>query len=143
MLALLTHWRALAAAATVAVILGLLTLWRLEAQHAHRLQDQLQAAATARAGAQAQAAAAGAAAAVIAAGADRDQRTVTRHMEDSHDLEAAAGAGQSLDRDLNAAGRRGLCSYAVYRDDPECLSLRGADPGQRPPTGGADAPAQP
>jgi uncharacterized membrane-anchored protein YhcB (DUF1043 family) len=143
MIALLTQWRALTAAAVVAVILGLLALWRLEAQQARRLQDQLQAAATARAGAQAQAAAAGAAEAVIAAGAGRDQRTVTQHMENSHDIQAASGAGQSLDRDLNAAGRRGLCAYAVYQSDPDCLSLRGADPGQRPPAGGADAAAQP
>jgi hypothetical protein len=141
MIALLTQWRVLAAIGAAAGVAMLLALWRLEAAEAKRWRDQAQAAEAARSQAVAQAAAAGDAEAVIAKGAARDQQTVTLHAENSHDIQAATGSGQNLDLALNAAGRRSLCRHPSYSLDPACVALRGADPGQRPPAGGPDAPA--
>ena len=143
MIALLTQWKWLAAGGGAAAMLGLVALWRLEAGHAARLQSELQTAQAAQAGAAVDAAATSDAEAVIAGGAVRDQQTLAIHAENSHALTAASGSGQSLDPDLNAAGRRGLCGYAAYAADPACVQLRGTDPGQRPQAGGADSPAAP
>jgi hypothetical protein len=141
MIALLSQWRLVAAAGAGAVVLGLFALWRLEAGHARQLQAQVLAAQAAQQSAQAQASAAGDAEQVVAQGAARDQNTLAVHEENSHAIEAASGSGQSLDPDLNAAGRRGLCGFAAYAADPACVQLRGDDPGQRPQAGGADGPA--
>jgi uncharacterized membrane protein YcjF (UPF0283 family) len=143
MIAILSQWRLLAAAGVGAVVLGLFALWRLEAGHARRLQDQVIAAQAGQKSAQAQASAAESAETVVAEGAQRDGRTQALHEENSHAIAAVSGSDQSLDPDLNAAGRRGLCVYRAYFDADACIQLRGPDPGQRPPAGGADSPAAP
>jgi hypothetical protein len=143
MIALLSQWRMIAVAGVGAVVLGLFGLWRLEAGHARRLQDQVAAAQAGQKSALAQATAAGHAEAVVAAGAQRDRRDEIQHQENSHAIASVSGSGQSLDPDLNAAGRRGLCGYDAYVGDPACVQLRGPDPGQRPQTGGADVAAAP
>ncbi len=143
MIALLSQWRLAAAGCAGAAVLALFGLWRLEAGHARRLQDEAAAAQAGQKSAQAQAAAAGSAVAVVAAGAQRDARDQTLHEENSHAIAAISGSGQSLDPDLNAAGRRGLCGYAAYAGDPACIQLRSPDPGQRPQAGGTDGPPAP
>lgn len=140
---LLSQWRAAGLAALCAALAGVALLWRLEANHAGNLEQQRQAAKAADRVDQAKAAAAGDAAITVAAGAARDARTQTLHEENSHAIQSAPGAGQSLDPGLNAAGRRGLCAYRAYADDPACIQLRGPDSGQRPTAGGAGAPAAP
>jgi hypothetical protein len=141
MTALISQWKLLLAGGAAAALLGLFALWRLEVSHARTLQDQVQAAQAAQKNAEAQTAAASDAEAVVASGAARDQRTLAVHTENSHAIQAAQGAGQSLDPDLNAAGRRGLCALDAYTADPACVPLRGDGSGQRPQAGAADAPA--
>jgi hypothetical protein len=143
MIALLIQWKTMLAAGLAAAVLGLFALWRIEAGHARRLEGQVQAALAAQKGAESQAAAAGQAEAVVASGAQRDQRTITLHAENSHAIQTAEGSGQSVDPALNAAGRRGLCAYPSYAADPQCIQLLGADPAGRPSARGADAVAVP
>ena len=140
---LLSQWRTVALGALCAALAGLALLWRLEAAHVRDLQQQVQAAKTAGRLDQAEAAATGAAETVVDAGAGRDAQTLAQHEDNSHAIQSAPGAAQSLDPGLNAAGRRGLCAYQAYADAPDCLQLRGPDPGQRPAAGGADRPAAP
>ena len=140
---LLSHWRTAGLAALCAALAGLALLWRIEADRARGLEQQLQAAKAAGQVDQAKAAAAGDAETTVAAGADRDARALAQHAENSHAIQTAPGADQGLDPGLNAAGRRGLCAYRAYRNDPACVQLRGPDPGQRPPAGGAGGPAVP
>jgi hypothetical protein len=137
------QWRLIAAGGAALLVLTLLGLWRLEAGHVRQLQAQVAVAQAAQKDAQAQADAASDAEAVVADGAARDLHTDTVHEENSHAIDAASGAGQSLDPDLNTAGRLGLCGYAAYADDPACLQLRGDGSRQRPQAGGADGPAAP
>jgi hypothetical protein len=141
MIALLGQWRILLAAGSFVLVAGLFALWRLEAGHVQALQAQVQAAQAAQKGAEAQASAASDAEAVVADGAARDDHTLAVHEENSHAIEAVSGSGQSLDPDLNAAGRRGLCGYDAYADSPDCVQLRGDGPGQRPQAGGANGAA--
>jgi hypothetical protein len=143
MIALLSQWKTLGLGALCLLVAALFALWRIEAGHAHKLAQQADAARAADSMDQAKAAASQTAASVVDAGADRDQHTLNLHEENSHAIEAAPGYGQSLDPDLNAAGRRGLCGFAAYADDPDCVQLRGADPGGRPQAGGADGPPAP
>ena len=140
---LLSQWRSIGLAALCAALASMALLWRIEADRVRGLQQQVQAAQTADRVEQGKAVAAGEAETVTAQGAARDAHALAQHMENSHALQIAPGADQSLDPDLNAAGRRGLCAYEAYGDDPACVQLRGADSGQRPPTGGADGPAGP
>ena len=140
---LLSRWRTVAVGALCAGLAGLALLWRIEADRVRGLEQQVQAAKTAGRIDQAQAAAAGDAETVTDSGAGRDAQTLAQHEDNSHAIQTAPGAAQSLDPGLNAAGRRGLCAYEAYRDAPECLQLRGPDPGQRPAAGGADGPAAP
>lgn len=137
----LAHWRLAILAGLAAAAALALGLWRAEIGHAARLQGQLDAARAGAASAQAQAAAGLQAAAVAAAGARRDAWVQDQHRENQDAIQSATGSDQSLDPQLNAAGRRGLCQFAVYRADPACISLLGSDPGQRPQSGDGDAPA--
>lgn len=143
MIALLTHWKALGLAGLGLVLAAALTLWRLEAGRAGRLEQQVLAAQTAGKADQAKAMASQAAETVVDQGASRDIRALNLHMENSHAIETAPGYGQGLDPQLNAAGRRGLCGFQAYAEDPACIQLRGVDSGQRPQAGGADAAAAP
>lgn len=138
---LLAHWRLAAWAGLAAALAGALGLWRMEAGRVAHLQTALAAAQGAQAMAQAHAAAATAAGAVVAAGAQRDAQTQALHTENEHAIQAAPGAGQGLDPDLNAAGRRGLCAYRSYRDTGPCLQLLGPDPSGGADADGSDAPA--
>jgi hypothetical protein len=140
---LLSQWRTVALGALCAALAGLALLWRIEADRVHSLRQQAQAAKTAGRLDQAQAMAAGDAETVVGAAAGRDADTQAQHEDNSHAIQTAPGAAQSLDPGVNAAGRRGLCAYQAYRDAPDCLQLRGPDPGQRPAAGGADGPAAP
>lgn len=141
MIALLGQWKTLGLGALCLLVATLFALWRIEAGHARTLAQQVAAARAADAMDRTKAGASQAAVGVVEAGASRDQRTLNLHMENSHAIEAAPGSGQSLDPDLNAAGRRGLCGFAAYASDPACVQLRGADPAGRPQAGGADGPA--
>jgi hypothetical protein len=141
MIALLGQWKTIGLGALCLMLATLFALWRIEAGRARALEQQATAARTADRLDQAKAAAGQDAARVIGAGAGRDQHALTLHMENSHALEGAPGYGQSLDPELNAAGRRGLCGFAAYASDPACVQLRGADPAGRPQAGGADGPA--
>ena len=141
MIALLSQWKMLGIGALCLALAGLFAAWRLEAGHAQRLAQQAAAAQAADHMDQAKAAASQAATAVVAQGADRDAGTLNLHEENSHALETASGFAQSLDPELDAAGRRGLCGFAAYATDPACVQLRGPDPGQRPQAGGPNAPA--
>ena len=132
MIALLSQWKTLGLGALCLLLAALVALWRIETGRAQKLAQDAAAARTADRMDQAKAAAGQDAAQVIGAAADRDQHTLTLHMENSHALEAASGYGQSLDPDLNAAGRRGLCGFAAYAGDPACAQLRGPDPAGRP-----------
>lgn len=64
--------------------------------------------------------------------AQRDQLSITLHEDNLHAIQSAPGAAAAVDPALNAAGRRGLCGYAAYSDDPGCAGLRGRDPAQLP-----------
>lgn len=141
MIALLSPWKSLGLGALCLLLAALFALWRLEAGHARRLSEQVLAARAADGMDQAKAAASQNAAAVVGQGADRDGRTLNLHTENSHAIETARGADQSLDPDLNAAGRRGLCGFDAYAADPACVQLRSADPGRRPQAGAADGAA--
>ena len=140
---LLGHWKTAVLAALGASMALLLALWRIEAGHARRLEQAAVAAQAADRQDQAKAAASQAAESTIDRGAARDAQALTLHTENTHAIGGAAGSGQGLDPDLNAAGRRGLCGFASYAEDPACVQLRGADPGGRPQAGGADGPAAP
>lgn len=54
------------------------------------------------------------------AGQARDRVDLEVHQDNDRNIEAAPGASQAVDPRLNAVGLRGLCSHAVYRDDPAC-----------------------
>ncbi|MEI9890918.1 MAG: hypothetical protein WDN45_10395 [Caulobacteraceae bacterium] len=143
MIALLSQWKTLSLGALCLLVAALFALWRMEAGHAQRLAQQTAEARAADGMDRAAAAASRAAATVIGQGADRDMRTLNQHVENSHAIQTARGSDQSLDPDLNAAGRRGLCGFDSFAADPACVQLRGLDPGQRPQAGGADGPAAP
>lgn len=140
---LLSQWKPLALAGLCAALASLFALWRIEARHAQHLALQVEAARAAEVMDQAQAAASRSAAGVASRGAGRDARTLDLHTENSHAIESARGFGQSLDPELNAAGRRGLCGFAAYASDPACVQLRGPDPRRGPHADVADAPAAP
>jgi hypothetical protein len=142
MMALIAQWRIAAGGCAAAAALALLALWRLEAAHARRLQDQVQAAQAAQRDAQAQAAASGEAASVVAEGAQRDRRAIVIHSENSHAIQTAPGSGETLDPAVNNAGRRGLCSYASYAADPQCFQLSGAGSAGDAQAGSADTVAK-
>jgi hypothetical protein len=100
-----------------------------------QLASAQQAAATAKgeaAVANGQAEAQHQAATVADAGARRDSLTVTIHTDNEHAIQAAPGAAAGVDPDLNRVGRRGLCRYRAYADDPACAGLRGPDPAELP-----------
>ena len=138
---ILTHWRAAVWAALAAAAALAFGLWRAQIGETARLRGELAVAQGQSAMAQAQAKASGAASAVVAAGAAREGQTLAQHTENQHDIQAAPGADQALDPGLNDAGRRGLCAYRAYRDDPQCVQLLGADPADLSDTGGPDAAA--
>lgn len=79
-----------------------------------------------------------AAQATVAEGVHRDAITVTLHEDHANAITAAPGADAPINPDLNDAGRRGLCDYAAYADDPSCARLLDAHPAQLP---GAGAPS--
>jgi hypothetical protein len=143
MIALLSQWKALSLGALCLLAAALFALWRIEAGHARRLAQQTLDARAAAAMGQAAATASRTAATVVGRGAERDLRTLNQHEEDSHAIQTARGYDQRLDPDLDAAGRRGLCGFDAYAEDPACVQLRGPDPGRRPQAGGADGPASP
>jgi hypothetical protein len=72
------------------------------------------------------------AATIADSGARRDELAITIHTENAHALQTAPGAAAGVSPDLNRAGRRGLCKYQSYVDDPACAGLRGPDPTELP-----------
>lgn len=79
------------------------------------------------------------AAEIADAGAQRQAVDITVHQDNAHAIQAAPGSAVRLDPALNAAGRRGLCRYPAYADDPGCAGLRPDHPAALPPTGQPDA----
>ena len=63
---------------------------------------------------------------VISQGADRDAAVASTHEENRHAIETSAGADAPVAPAVNDVGRRGLCRYQAYADDPDCLQLAGA-----------------
>lgn len=66
---------------------------------------------------------------IVAKGVQQHDLTIHVQQENERAILAAPGADQVLDSRLNDAGRRGLCRFAAYADDPECAGLRQPDPG--------------
>ena len=79
--------------------------------------------------------------AIQSAGSQRDSLAITLHEANDHALQSTPGASDPVAAAVNAAGRRGLCGYAAYANDPGCAGLRVADPAQLPQSHTADAPS--
>lgn len=58
---------------------------------------------------------------ITAADAKADATTSNINRENENAIRNAPGAEDAVNPELAAAGRRGLCRYAAYRDRPECL----------------------
>jgi hypothetical protein len=50
---------------------------------------------------------------------DTHTDTVTREI--THEIRTLPGSNTSVDADVQRAGIRGLCQYAAYRSQPDCL----------------------
>jgi hypothetical protein len=87
-----------------------------------------------------QTALAGDASRITDAGRAKADITVHIQQENRSALLADPGAGQVIDPGLAADLSRRLCLYAAYRDDPGCVEVRPADPGQLPQAGAGNAP---
>jgi len=137
------RWRLAIAAALVAVVLAGVG-WVV---HMRGALDKARAAtAIAQAGratAEAQGNVALDAAAITDAGATRDQRIVIIREANHDAIRTAPGSGAALDPDLVRAGRDGLCRYAAYSAEPECVALRPVHPAVLPAGGPAGPAATP
>lgn len=109
-----TRWAMLAGAVALLIII------LLTASHWSE-RERLRGANAGRVIAEGQTAAGRDAVGITAADAKADAATANINRENENDIRNAPGADTPVDPALAAAGRRGLCRYAAYRDRPECL----------------------
>jgi hypothetical protein len=62
---------------------------------------------------------------IVVDGQRREAAAATIHEENTHALMQAPGAAQPLDPGFVERLNAGLCAYAAYRDDADCLAPGG------------------